>query len=117
MDELSASNDMKNLLDSTDIATLFLDRELASGAHFGATKIIKSSRRRRPAHHRPGLRPERPDAGGRRARRAADAGPVREAGAARDGRWFTVRNMPYRTLDDRLTAWSFTFADITAAKT
>ncbi|MGA2751718.1 MAG: PAS domain-containing protein, partial [Verrucomicrobiota bacterium] len=36
---------------------------------------------------------------------------------ARDGRWFTVRIMPYRTLDDRIDGVVITFADITAAKT
>ena len=36
---------------------------------------------------------------------------------ARDGRWFTVRIMPYRTLDDRIDGVVITFSDITAAKT
>src|SRR6185503_12856931 len=35
---------------------------------------------------------------------------------ARDGRWFTVRIMPYRTLDDRIDGLVITFADITASK-
>jgi len=35
---------------------------------------------------------------------------------ARDGRWFTVRIMPYRTLDDRIDGVVITFADITTAK-
>jgi two-component system CheB/CheR fusion protein len=34
-----------------------------------------------------------------------------------DGRWFTVRIMPYRTLDNRIDGVVITFADITAAKT
>jgi len=37
--------------------------------------------------------------------------------AARDGRWFTVRILPYRTLDDRIDGVVITFADITTAKT
>jgi PAS domain-containing protein len=37
--------------------------------------------------------------------------------SARDGRWFTVRIMPYRTLDDRIDGVVITFADITVAKT
>ena len=37
--------------------------------------------------------------------------------AARDGRWFTVRIMPYRTLENRIDGVVITFADITAAKT
>jgi len=36
---------------------------------------------------------------------------------ARDGRWFTVRIMPYRTLDDRIDGVVITFTDITASKT
>ena len=36
---------------------------------------------------------------------------------ARDGRWFSVRIMPYRTTDDRVDGVVITFADITAAKT
>jgi PAS domain-containing protein len=34
-----------------------------------------------------------------------------------DGRWFSVRIMPYRTLDNRIDGVVITFADITAAKT
>ena len=37
--------------------------------------------------------------------------------AACDGRWFNVRIMPYRTLDDRIDGVVITFANITAAKT
>jgi hypothetical protein len=33
-----------------------------------------------------------------------------------DGRWFTVRIMPYRTMDNRIDGVVITFADITAAK-
>ena len=36
---------------------------------------------------------------------------------ARDSRWFTVRIMPYRTLDNRIDGVVITFADITVAKT
>ena len=35
---------------------------------------------------------------------------------ARDGRWFTVRIMPYRTLDDRIDGVVITFANVTQAK-
>ena len=36
--------------------------------------------------------------------------------AAHDGRWFNVRLMPYRTLDDRIDGVVITFVDITAVK-
>jgi len=42
---------------------------------------------------------------------------VEKAISARDGRWFTVRIMPYRTLDDRIDGVVITFANITVAKT
>jgi transcriptional regulator with PAS, ATPase and Fis domain len=120
VDELSrASNDMKNLLDSTDIATLFLDKELNVRRYTTrVTKIIKLI---------PG------DVGRPITDLVSDlkyptlADDVREVlrtlastekpVAARDGRWFTARVMPYRTLDDRIDGVVITFADITAAKT
>jgi hypothetical protein len=37
--------------------------------------------------------------------------------ATRDQRWFTVRIMPYRALDDRIDGLVLTFTDITTAKT
>jgi len=36
--------------------------------------------------------------------------------SSRDGRWFSVRIMPYRTLDDRIDGLVITFSDISAAK-
>jgi len=120
VDELSrSSNDMKNLLDSTDIATLFLDRDLNVRRFTPqATKIIKLI----PADvGRPitdlasDLRyPElAEDARGVLQKLVAVEKPI----TARDGRWFTVRVMPYRTLDDRIDGVVITFANITAAKT
>jgi chemotaxis methyl-accepting protein methylase len=120
VDELSrASNDMKNLLNSTDVATLFLDNDLnVRGFTPQATKIIKLI---------PG------DAGRpitdlaselRYPELAEDAREVLRTLASsekpissRDGRWFTVRIMPYRTLDDRIEGVVITFTDITVAKT
>jgi two-component system CheB/CheR fusion protein len=119
VDELSrASSDMKNLLESTDIATLFLDRELhVRRFTTEAAKIIKLI---------PG------DLGRPITDLVSDlnypalADDVHEVlrtlvskerqVAARDGRWFDVRIMPYRTLDDRIDGVVITFTDITAAK-
>jgi two-component system CheB/CheR fusion protein len=120
VDELSrSSNDMKNLLDSTDIATLFLDNDLNVRRFTPqATKIIKLI----PADvGRPvtDLASEL-----RYPELAEDAREVLQTLAsaekpigARDDRWFTVRIMPYRTLDDRIDGVVITFADITSAKT
>ena len=120
VDELSRiSNDMKNLLDSTDIATLFLDKDLNVRRYTPqVTQIVKLI---------PG------DVGRPITDLVTDlkdpslAKDVREVlrtlistekpVAACDGRWFTVRIMPYRTLDDRIDGVVITFADITIAKT
>src|SRR6185503_4250258 len=120
VDELSRSNnDMKNLLNSTDIATLFLDNDLKVRRFTTqATKIIKliPGDVGRPITDLASdlLYPEL----------AADAREVlRKLGFsekpvnARDGRWFTVRIMPYRTHDHRIDGVVITFADITVAKT
>ena len=120
VDELSrASNDMKNLLNSTDIATLFLDKELNVRRFTPqTTKIIKliAADVGRPITdlaselHYPEL--------------AGDAREIlrtltsaEKSISSHDGRWFTVRIMPYRTMDDRIDGVVITFADITISKT
>jgi two-component system CheB/CheR fusion protein len=120
VDELSrVSNDMKNLLNSTDVATLFLDSELNVRRFTPqATKIIKlipSDIGRPITDLASGLRyPELADDAHEVLRTLTSAEkPI----AARDGRWFTVRIMPYRTLDDRIDGVVITFANITVAKT
>ncbi|WP_218043736.1 PAS domain S-box protein [Flavobacterium gawalongense] len=113
-----ANNDMKNLLNSTEIATLFLDKELNIRRFTDpVTKIFKL--------------------------RAADTGrpftdlvcdlkypemesnvleviktltPIQKEVETNDGRYYYVRIMPYRTLDDRIDGIVITFTDITAVK-
>jgi two-component system CheB/CheR fusion protein len=118
-DESRANNDMRNLLDSTDIATLFLDEELKVRRFTPRmTKIIKliPGDINRPITDLASdlIYPEL----------ASDAQevlrtlvfketPIKTA----DERWFSVRIMPYRTLDNRIDGVVITFADITAAKT
>lgn len=120
VDELSrASNDMKNLLNSTDIATLFLDNELNVRRFTPqATKIIKliPSDVGRPITDLvsdlkyPELAEDTQEV-------LRTLVPKEKSAAARDGRWFTVRIMPYRTMDDRIEGVVITFANITVAKT
>jgi two-component system CheB/CheR fusion protein len=120
VDELSRSNnDMKNLLNSTDIATLFLDGDLKVRRFTTqATKIIKliAGDVGRPITDLASdlLYPELTTDAQEVLRKL---GFVEKPVNARDGRWFTVRIMPYRTLDDRIDGVVITFADITAAKT
>ena len=119
VDELSrASSDMRNLLDSTDIATLFLDKDLNVRRFTSlATKIIKLI----PADVGRPITDLASDL--RYPELAEDAREVlrtlavaEKQIATRDGRWFSVRVMPYRTLDDRIDGVVITFTDITAAK-
>ena len=119
LDELSGANsDMKNLLNSTDIATVFLDNDLRLRRFtLQAKTIVKfiPSDVGRPFTDLasdliyPAL--------------VADAHEVlrtlvfsERSITTLDGRWFTVRIMPYRTMDNRIDGVVITFADITAAK-
>ncbi|WP_417069941.1 chemotaxis protein CheB [Niveibacterium terrae] len=119
VDELSlASDDMKNLLNSTSIATLFLDDELRVRRFTTETsRIIKliPGDVGRPITdlvmelQYPAL--------------AEDVCEVmrtlvfleREV-PARNDRWFRVRIMPYRTQDNRIDGAVITFVDISLAK-
>ena len=113
-----ASNDMKNLLNSTDIATLFLDKELNIRRFTDTiTKLFK-------------LRPT--DIGRPFTDMVTDLQYPEIATHAHevlrtlvfketdistnDQRWFTVRIMPYRTHDDHIDGLVLTFIDITKAK-
>ncbi|HTP30114.1 MAG TPA: chemotaxis protein CheB [Anaeromyxobacteraceae bacterium] len=119
VDELSRSNsDMKNLLNSTDIATLFLDGELRVRRYTTQTariiKLIPGDMGRPITDLVTEL--DYPDL-------ADDAREVlrtlmfRETIApTRNGHWFTVRIMPYRTLENVIDGVVVTFTDATAAK-
>ncbi len=117
-DFIQANNDMKNLLNSTEIATLFLDRDLNIRRFTDSmTEIIKL---RKTDVGRPFtelaswlLYPEIE----RHALEVLDTLiPVETTIATHDGRWFVARTMPYRTIDYRIDGLVMTFSDITAAK-
>jgi two-component system CheB/CheR fusion protein len=119
VDELSRSNnDMKNLLNSTDIATLFLDGELRVRRFTTATaKIIKLI----PADVGRSITDIASDLA--YPELAEDAREVlrrlvfQEAHAAtRDGRYFTIRIMPYRTLENVIDGVVITFSDASVAR-
>jgi two-component system CheB/CheR fusion protein len=120
VEEQSRTNDdMRNLLDSTDIATLFLDETLKVRRFTPRmTKVIKliPGDVNRPITDLASdlIYPEL----------ASDAQAVLQTLIFKetsvktvDERWFLVRIMPYRTLDNRIDGVVITFADITAAKT
>ncbi len=109
---------MKNLLNSTDIATLFLDNDLKIRRFTTqATKIIKliPGDVGRPITDLASelIYPELPDDAREVLRKL---GFIEKPVGARNGSWFTVRIMPYRTLDDRIDGVVITFWDISVAK-
>jgi two-component system CheB/CheR fusion protein len=119
VDELSsANNDMKNLLNSTDIATVFLDSSLhVRRFTTQATRLFKliPGDLGRPLSdivtdlHYPAL--------------LDDAAEVlntlvfseREV-ATGDGRWFQIKIMPYRTLENVIDGVVITFNEVSRAK-
>jgi two-component system CheB/CheR fusion protein len=120
VDELSqASDDMKNLLNSTDIATLFLDEQMRirrfTNRITAIVKLIPGDAGRPITDlvntlNYPALADD--------AREVLRTLVFREVQiGALDGRWFTVRIMPYRTQDNRIDGVVITFIDISAAKT
>jgi len=111
-------NDMKNLLNSTDIATLFLDKELNIRRFtIQATKIFKliKSDIGRPFTDQVTdlIYPKM----------AEDAKEVlrtlvliEKQIPGKNGKWFSIRLMPYRTFDDRIDGLVITFIDISELK-
>jgi two-component system CheB/CheR fusion protein len=119
LDELSrASDDMKNLLNSTNIATLFLDDEMnVRRFTTEATKLFKllPGDVGRPITdlatdlEYPGLVENLREVLGTLVYQERTV-------PTRDGRWYAVRIMPYRTQDDRIDGLVITFSDVTTAK-
>jgi len=119
VDELSYSNnDMKNLLNSTDIATLFLDSALnVRRFTTPTTKIIKLI----PGDAGRPITDFAPDLD--YADLASDAREVirtmvikERQSSTRDGRWFAVRIMPYRSVESVIDGVVITFTDVTGAR-
>jgi two-component system CheB/CheR fusion protein len=109
---------MRNLLNSTEIVTIFLDNELHVRRFTpGANKLFKliPGDVGRPLSDITSdlLYPEMIDETREVLRTLIFS--ERQI-ATSNGRWFTVRIMPYRTVEDVIGGVVITFADITAAK-
>ncbi|MCX6283609.1 MAG: PAS domain-containing protein [Bacteroidetes bacterium] len=117
-DYLRANDDMKNLLNSTEIATLFLDRDL--NIRRFTDQVIKIIKLRSTDIGRPftdlvtDLEYPEIDMHARQVLKTLVS--VETDISTRHNRWFNVRIMPYRTLDDRIEGLVITFTDITIAK-
>jgi two-component system CheB/CheR fusion protein len=116
IEELAQSNDdMKNLLDSTRIATIFLDGQLRIKRFTSeAPKIINliPSDVGRPVSHIVSNLED--DTLSQDAQQVIDSLVVKEQTVrTKDGRYYLSRNIPYRTLDNVIDGVVITFTDIT----
>ncbi|MCX6306093.1 MAG: PAS domain-containing protein [Bacteroidetes bacterium] len=117
-DFVQANDDMKNLLNSTEIATLFLDREL--NIRRFTDQVVSIIKLRKPDIGRPftdivsDLQYPQIEHDARQVIKTLIA--VEKAIETRDNRWFNIRIMPYRTVDDRIDGLVMTFSEITTAK-
>jgi two-component system CheB/CheR fusion protein len=120
VEELSQlSNDLQNLLQATDVATLFLDRNLRIlrfTPRVSEIFNIRYSDRGRPLAdltHRLGYDGLMEDA-----RRVLQSlVPVEHEVESRDGsQWYVVRVSPYRTREDRIEGVVITLIEVTAIK-
>jgi two-component system CheB/CheR fusion protein len=119
MEELSrANNDMRNLLNSTNIATVFLDNDLHLRRFTShATKIVHLllGDVGRPITdivsdlHYPELAEDAREV-------LRTLVPTEKQVSASDGRWFATRIMPYRTLENVIDGLVITFVDVTEMK-
>ena len=111
-------NDMKNLLNSTDIATLFLDKELNIRRYTNqATKIFKLIKGDigRPFTDLVSelTYPELSEDAFEVLRTLVF---IQKQIPARDKRWYSIRIMPYRTFDDRIDGLVITFINLSDLK-
>lgn len=117
-DYQQVNDDMKNLLNSIEIATLFLDKELnirrftdqatsifkLRGADIGRpfTDLVSDLHYTEISEHAKKV--------------LKTLSPIESQVTTNKGNWFNVRIMPYRTIDDRIDGLVMTFTDITIAK-
>ncbi|MEZ4867481.1 MAG: chemotaxis protein CheB [Caldilineaceae bacterium] len=112
---LQAHSDLQNLFVATDIATLFLDRELRVVRYTppAATlfNFIPPDRGRPLGHLRSNLRDEQLEQDARAVLQSLI--PLEREVESQNDQWFLMRIRPYRTPDDRIDGVAITFVDIT----
>lgn len=117
-DFVRANNDMKNLLNSTEIATLFLDKELNIRRftdNVGDIVKLRNTDIGRPFTDLVTTL-QYPEMGNHARQVIRTLGTVETSITTTDGQWYLVRIMPYRTLDDHIDGLVITFSNITVAK-
>jgi PAS domain S-box-containing protein len=119
VEELSQlTSDLHNLLSATDIATLFLDRDLRIlrfTPKLGELFNVRQTDRGRPISDltaRIGYPELRTDA----AQVLGRLSPIERELRDEAGRWYLTRVLPYRSGDDKIEGVVITFVDITTRK-
>lgn len=119
VEELSQlSGDLQNLLTATDIATLFLDRDLRilrftpRAAELFNVRVTDRGRPISDLTHRLGYEQLRGDAEAVLSRLV----PVEREIEDDTGHWYLTRVLPYRSTEDRIEGIVLTFIDITSQK-
>jgi len=119
LDDLAmAQSDMQNLLNSTDIATLFLDDELNVRRFTDQTTRIFQLREADIGRPLTDLasKLDYPDLHQDAKATLRTLTPSEKQVTTQDGRWLSVRIMPYRTVSNMIQGVVLTFVDITASK-
>ncbi|MHB0856797.1 MAG: chemotaxis protein CheB [Anaerolineae bacterium] len=119
VDELSrVNNDLRNLLDSTQVAVLFLDDDLQVRRFTSQTaeiiSLIPSDLGRKITDISSALIYPEMVADVRKVMSSLRS--MERTVATREGSWFVVRVMPYRTMDYHVEGVVITFRDVTEAK-
>jgi two-component system CheB/CheR fusion protein len=117
-DYVQANNDMKNLLNSTDVATLFLDKELNIRRFTDPLTHIFKVRNTDIGRPFTDLVTDLqyPKIGLDAKEVIKTLIYVEKSTVTTDGRWFDIKIMPYRTLDDHIDGLVLTFNDVTKFK-
>lgn len=114
----SAHSDLQNLINATEIGTLFLDRKLRIRMLTPAVEQLFSvsdidvGRPITDFTHKLAYDGVEEDA----ARVLRDLAPVESEVETRNGRWLMMRLRPYRTVEDRIEGVVVSFVDITARR-
>lgn len=117
-DFVRANDDMKNLLNSTEIATLFLDKEFNIRRFTDNAQSIVKIRKSDIGRPFTDLVTELdyPEFGQHVKEVLKSLKTIESCISAKDERWFSIRIMPYRTLEDKIDGVVITFSDVTNAK-
>ncbi len=119
VEELSRANDdLQNLMAATDVATLFVDRQLQIQLYTPALEQIFNIRpldEGRPLSHLT-HRLDTDDMEAKASEVLRTLVPHEETLEHADGRTYLMRILPYRTIEDRIEGVILTFVDITAVK-